>query len=101
MLYVLPPFKGPKVIGQLAAQLFHGQVCVIPSLFHLQGADKRSRVHFKCGICVWNLLLSTFNMKSKELSLSVDSVSLRMLEIPPPSQVVTPKSKETISCTRR
>ena len=36
------------VIGQLAAQLFHGQLCVIPSLFHLQGADKKSRVHFKC-----------------------------------------------------
>ena len=28
-------------MGQLAAQLFHGQVCVIPSLSHLQGADKR------------------------------------------------------------
>ena len=54
-------------MGQLAAQLFHGQVCVIPSLSHLQGADKRSRVHFKCTICIWNLLLSTFNMRSKEL----------------------------------
>ena len=40
-------------MGQLAAQLFHGQVCVIPSLSHLQGADKRSRVHFKCAICIW------------------------------------------------
>ena len=39
-------------MGQLAAQLFHGQVCVIPSLSHLQGADKRSRVHFKCAICI-------------------------------------------------
>ena len=66
----LPLFKGPKVMGQLAAQLFHGQVCVIPSLSHLQGADKRSRVHFKCAICIWNLLLSTLNMRSKELSLS-------------------------------
>ena len=64
-------FKGPKVMGQLAAQLFHGQVCVIPSLSHLQGADKRSKVHFKCAICIWNLLLSTLNMRSKELSLSV------------------------------
>ena len=44
----LPLFKGPKVMGQLAAQLFHGQVCVIPSLSHLQGADKRSRI---CWIC--------------------------------------------------
>ena len=47
----LPLFKGPKVMGQLAAQLFHGQVFVILSLSHLQGADQRSRVHFKCAIC--------------------------------------------------
>ena len=67
----LPLFKGPKVMGQLAAQLSHGQVCDIPSLSHLQGADKWSRVHFKCAICIWNLLLSTLNMRSKELSLSV------------------------------
>ena len=65
-------FEGPKVIEQLAAQLFHGQMCVIPSLFHLQGTHKRSRVHFKCDICIWNLFLS--NMKSKELSLSVKQV---------------------------
>ena len=57
-------------MGQFAAQLFHGQVCVIPSLSNLQGADKRSRLHFKCAICIWNLLLSTLNMRSKELSLS-------------------------------
>ena len=38
----LPLFKGSKVMGQLAAQLFHGQVCVIPSLSHLQGAEKKS-----------------------------------------------------------
>ena len=62
----LPLFKGPKVMGQLAAQLFHAQVCVIPSLSHLQGVDKRSRVHFKCAICIWNLSLSTLNMRSKE-----------------------------------
>ena len=43
---LFPPF------GQLAAQLFHGQVCVISSLLHLQGADKRSSVNFKCGICI-------------------------------------------------
>ena len=43
----LPLFKGPKVIGQLAAQVFNGQVCVIPSLSNLQGADTRYRVHFK------------------------------------------------------
>ena len=58
--------------------LFHGQVCVIPSLFHLQGADKRSRVNFKYGICVWNLLLSTLNMKSKELSPSVKQAIIRL-----------------------
>ena len=74
----LPLFKGPKVMGQLAAQLFHGQVCVIPSLSHLQGADKRSRVNFKCAICIWNLLLSTLNMRSKELSLSVKQAIIRL-----------------------
>ena len=71
----LPLFKGPKVMGQLAAQLFHGQVCVIPSLSHLQGADERSRVH---AICIWNLLLSTLNMRSKELSLSVKQAIIRL-----------------------
>ena len=74
----LPLFEGPKVMGQLAAQLFHGQVCVIPSLSHLQGADKRSRVHFKCAICIWNLLLSTLNMRSKQLSLSVKQAIMRL-----------------------
>ena len=74
----LPLFKGPKVMGQLAAQLFHVQVCVIPSLSHLQGADKRSRVHFKCAIWIWNLLLSTLNMRSKELSLSVKQAIIRL-----------------------
>ena len=34
-------------------------MCVIPSSSHLQGADKRSRVNFKCAICIWNVLLST------------------------------------------
>lgn len=36
-------FKGPKVIRQIAAQLFHGQICVIASLHHWQD-DKRPRV---------------------------------------------------------
>ena len=74
----LPLFKGPKVMGQLAAQLFHGQVCFIPSLSHLQGADTRSRVNFKCAICIWNLLLSTLNMRSKELTLSVKPAIIRL-----------------------
>ena len=65
-------------MGQLAAQLFHGQVFVIPSLSHLQGADERSRVNFKCAICIWNLLLSTLNMRSKELSLSVKQAIIRL-----------------------
>jgi transposase-like protein len=65
-------------MGQLAAQLFHGLVCVIPSLSHLQGADKRSRVHFKCAICIWNLLLLTLNMRSKKLSLSVKQAIIRL-----------------------
>ena len=73
-----PPFKGPTVMGQLTAQLFHGQVCVIPSFSHLQGADKRSRVHFNCAICIWNLLLSTLNMRSKELSLSMKRAIIRL-----------------------
>ena len=57
---------------------FHGQVCVIPSLSYLQGADQRSRVHFKCAVCIWNLLLSTLNMRSKELSLSVKQAIIRL-----------------------
>uniref|UniRef100_A0A8C5M9G9 Transposase n=1 Tax=Leptobrachium leishanense TaxID=445787 RepID=A0A8C5M9G9_9ANUR len=57
-------------MGQLASQLFHGQVCDIPSLPQLQCADKRPRVNFKCAICIWNLLLSTLKMRSKELPLS-------------------------------
>ncbi len=65
-------------MGQLASQLFHGQVCVIPSLSQLQWADKRSRVHFKCAICIWNLLLSTIKMRSKELSLSVKQAIIRL-----------------------
>ncbi len=65
-------------MGQLASQLFHGQVCVIPSLSQLQWADKRSRVNFKCAICIWNLLLSTVKMRSKELSLSVKQAIIRL-----------------------
>ena len=80
----LPLFKGPKVMGQLAAQRFHGQVCVIPSLSHLQGADKRSRVHFKCAICIWNLLLSTLHTRSKELSLSMKQAIIRLKNLNKP-----------------
>ncbi len=65
-------------MGQLASQLFHGQVCVIPSLSQLQWADKRSRVNLKCAICIWNLLLSTVKMRSKELSLSVKQAIIRL-----------------------
>uniref|UniRef100_A0A8C5Q4E8 Transposase n=1 Tax=Leptobrachium leishanense TaxID=445787 RepID=A0A8C5Q4E8_9ANUR len=65
-------------MGQLASQLFHGQVCDIPSLLQLQCADKRPRVHFKCAICIWNLLLSTLKMRSKELSLSVKQAISRL-----------------------
>ncbi len=74
----LPLVKGPKVMGQLVSQLFHGQVYVIPLLSQLQWADKRSRVHFKCAICIWNLLLSTVKMRSKELSLSVKQAIIRL-----------------------
>ncbi len=53
--------------------------CVLfPSLSQLQWADKRSRVHFKCAICIWNLLLSTVKMRSKELSLSVKQAIIRL-----------------------
>ena len=52
--------------------------CVIPSLSHLQGGDKRSRVHFKCAIGIWNRLLSTLNMRSKELSLPVKQAIIRL-----------------------
>ena len=71
-------------MGKLAAQLFHGQECVIPSLSHLQGADKRSRVHFKFVICIWNLLLSTLNMRSKELSLSLKQAIIRLKNLNKP-----------------
>ena len=60
-------------MGQLAVQLFHGQLCVILSLSHLQGAD-----NFKCAICIWNLLLSSLNMRSKKLSLSVKQAIIRL-----------------------
>ena len=59
-LYVVSAFWG--TIGSLAIP-WPG-VC-IPSLFHLKEADKRSRINFKCGNCIWNLFLSTVNMKSK------------------------------------
>uniref|UniRef100_A0A8C5LNK9 Transposase n=1 Tax=Leptobrachium leishanense TaxID=445787 RepID=A0A8C5LNK9_9ANUR len=74
----LPLVKGPKVMGQLASQLFHGQVCDIPSLPQLQCADKRPRVIFKCAICIWNLLLSILKMRFKELSLSVKQAIIRL-----------------------
>ncbi len=48
------------------------------SLSQLQWADKRSRVHFKCALCIWNLLLSTVKMRSKELSLSVKQAIIRL-----------------------
>ena len=73
-----PLFEGSRVTEQLAAHLIHGQMCVITSLFNLREPDKRSRVHSKCGICIWNLLLSTLNMKSKELSLSVKQAIIRL-----------------------
>ena len=59
-------------------------MCVIPSLSHLQGADKRSRVHFKCAICIWNLLLSTLNVRSKDLSLSVKQAIIRLKNLNKP-----------------
>ena len=62
-------------------------VCVIPSLSHLQGADKRSWVHFKCAICIWNLLLSTLNMRSKELSLSVKQAIIRLKNQNKPNKI--------------
>lgn len=67
----LPLLKGPKVMGQLA------RFVLFPH-YHLQGADKRFRVHFKCAICIWKLLLSTLNMRSKELSLSVKQATIRL-----------------------
>lgn len=55
----LPLFKGPKVMGQLAAQLFHGQVCVIPSLSHykeqIKGPQFISSLLFAFGICCCQL----------------------------------------------
>ena len=87
-------------MGQLAAQLFHGRVCVIPSLSNVQGADKRSRVHFKCAICIWNLLLSTLNMRSKELSLSVKQAIIRLKNLNKPIREIAKTlgmAKSTVS----
>ena len=87
-------------MGQSAAQLFHGQVCVIPSLSHLQGADKRSRVNFKCAICIWNLLLSTLNMRSKELSLSVKQAIIRLKNQNKPIREIAKTWSDTPSPSR-
>lgn len=59
------PFNGPEVTGRLAARLDHDQMIVIPSLF------KRSRVDFKCSVCIWNLSLFTHNMKSKSSQVTL------------------------------
>ena len=83
-------------MGQLAAQLFHGQVCVIPSLSNLQRADKRSRVHFKCAICIWNLLLSTLKIRSKELSLSVKQAIIRLKNQNKPNREIAKTFKSTV-----
>lgn len=52
-------------------------MCVIPSLSRLHRAENLSRVHLKCGLCIWNLLLSTLNMRSTELSFLVKQVIIR------------------------
>uniref|UniRef100_A0A0E9XWE2 Transposase Tc1-like domain-containing protein n=1 Tax=Anguilla anguilla TaxID=7936 RepID=A0A0E9XWE2_ANGAN len=53
--------------------------CVLfPHYSIYKSADKRSRIYFKRGICIWNLLLLTLNMKSKELSLSVKQAIIRL-----------------------
>lgn len=33
----MPNFRDSEVFGHMAAQVFHSQVCVIPSLVNLQG----------------------------------------------------------------
>ncbi len=53
--------------------------CVLfPHYPNYNDQNKRSRVHFKCAICIWNLLLSTVKMRSKELSLSVKQAIIRL-----------------------
>lgn len=42
--------NGPKVVVQLAALLFHGQVGVSPHYF-----TKKSSVDFKCGIFAFGI----------------------------------------------
>ncbi len=74
----LPLVKGPKSNGTLASQLFHGQVCVIPSLSQLQWADKGPEFISSVLFAIWNLLLSTIKMRSKELSLSVKQAIIRL-----------------------
>lgn len=52
-----------------ATRLHNGQVCAISSKSNSQRADKRSGVHFKCAICIPNLLLPTLNMSSVKQSI--------------------------------
>ncbi len=56
----LPLVKGPKVMGQLASQLFHGQVCVLFPHYpnyneQIKGPEFISSVLFAFGICCCQL----------------------------------------------
>ena len=52
--------------------------CVLFPHYLIYKEQIKCRVHFKCAICIWNLLLSTLNMRSKELSLSVKQAIIRL-----------------------
>ena len=53
-------------------------VSICASQLYLIYKDQIKGQEFKCAICIWNLLLSTLNMRSKELSLSVKQAIIRL-----------------------
>ncbi len=65
-------------MGQLALSCSMARCVLFPHYTNYNEQIKRSRVHFKCAICIWNLLLSTVKMRSKELSLSVKQAIIRL-----------------------
>ncbi len=52
--------------------------CVLFPHYPNYNEQIKGPVHFKCAICIWNLLLSTVKMRSKELSLSVKQAIIRL-----------------------
>ncbi len=62
----------------MTSQLFHGRCVLFPHYPNYNEQIKGPEFIFKCAICIWNLLLSTVKMRSKELSLSVKQAIIRL-----------------------